>query len=174
MIQLSQILLCNSSINPPPHTGYPPQFQSAIVRLAGVGQDEWVVAVKWSKVIISSCSDTGYVPQYVLCVTTPASDGQSAATDCVHEFVTSETQYNLTLTSNIEYRLTVTVITCANLRLRGNPEIIVLKFSSSHISCVYMTVISVQMRQKTIRLFLSIVNVQEYWSKFRSLMGNFI
>ena len=62
-----------------------------------------------------------YVPQYVLCVTTPASDGQSAATDCVHEFVTSETQYNLTLTSNIEYRLTVTVITCANLRLRGNP-----------------------------------------------------
>ena len=67
-----------------------------------VGVDECVLSVRWSEPVIS-CA--GSVSQYVLSVTPPTSDCQSGSEDCV--FMTDQTQYNLTVTANQTYNLTV-------------------------------------------------------------------
>ena len=79
-----------------------------------MGVDECVVNVMWSEAFIS-CS--GSVSQYVLSVTPPTSDCQSTSEDCV--LMTHHTHYDLTLTVNETYILTVRADTCSNT-LTGN------------------------------------------------------
>ena len=89
---------------------YPPEFQSATV-MRGEGEDEWVVRVEWSEATVS-CS--GSVSQYVLCVTPLTPGGQSG--ECM---TTDQTQFDLTVTSNMRYNLTVRADACDN-SIMGN------------------------------------------------------
>ena len=89
---------------------YPPEFQSATV-MRGEGEDEWVVRVEWSEATVS-CS--GSVSQYVLCVTPLTPGGQSG--ECM---TTDQTQYDLTVTSNMRYNLTIRADACDN-SIMGN------------------------------------------------------
>ena len=79
-----------------------------------MGVDECVVNVMWSEAF-TSCS--GSVSQYVLSVTPPTSNCQSSSEDCV--LMTHHTHYDLTLTVNETYILTVRADTCSNT-LTGN------------------------------------------------------
>ena len=65
--------------------------------------------VVWSEPFIS-CS--GSVSQYVLSVTPPTSECGSGSEDCV--LVTDQTHYDLTLTVDQTYNLTVRADTCTN------------------------------------------------------------
>ena len=85
----------------------PPEFLPASISQGDVGVDECVVNVVWSESFIS-CS--GSVSQYVLSVTPPTSDCGSE--DCV--LVTDQTHYDLTLTVDQTYNLTVRADTCNN------------------------------------------------------------
>ena len=89
---------------------YPPEFQSARV-MRGEGEDEWVVRVEWSEATVS-CS--GSVSQYVLCVTPLTPGGQSG--ECM---TTDQTQFDLTVTSNMRYNLTIRADACDN-SIMGN------------------------------------------------------
>ena len=84
-----------------------PQFLSADVTGVGEDEDDWIVTVEWSEPVIR-CA--GSVSQYVLTVTPPTPDCGSE--DCV--FMTEKTQYNLTLTVDQTYNLTVRADTCRN------------------------------------------------------------
>ena len=63
------------------------------------GDDGCVVTVEWSEANIS-CN--GSVSQYVLSVTPPTPDGSGDS-----EFSTNETQFNLTVSVDVTYTLTV-------------------------------------------------------------------
>ena len=89
---------------------YPPEFQSATV-MRGEGEHEWVVRVEWSEATVS-CS--GSVSQYVLCVTPLTPGGQSGG--CM---TTDQTQFDLTVTSNMRYNLTIRADACDN-SIMGN------------------------------------------------------
>ena len=106
---------------------YPPEFQSARVM-----RGEWVVRVEWSEATVS-CS--GSVSQYVLCVTPLIPGGQSG--ECM---TTDQTQFDLTVTSNMRYNLTIRADACDN-SIMGNesdPETLRLngKVHSSVCYCV--------------------------------------
>ena len=110
---------------------YPPEFQSATV-MRGEGEDEWVVRVEWSEATVS-CN--GSVSQYVLCVTPLTPGGQSG--ECI---TTDQTQFDLTVTSNMRYNLTIRADACDN-SIVGNesdPETLRLngKVHSSVCYCV--------------------------------------
>ena len=77
-------------------------------------EDECVVSVEWSEALVS-CA--GSVSQYVLSVTPPTTDCQSHSEDCV--LTTDQTHYDLTVTVNHTYTLTVRADTCHNT-LTGN------------------------------------------------------
>ena len=64
------------------------------------------MSVEWSEAIIS-CN--GSVSQYVLSVTPPTSDCQS---NCASEFMTDQTQYNMTLAANVTYNITLRADAC--------------------------------------------------------------
>ena len=83
-----------------------PEFLPASISQGDVGVDECVVNVEWSEPFISC---TGSVSQYVLSVTPPTSD---CGSDCV--LVTDQTHYDLTLTVDQTYNLTVRADTCTN------------------------------------------------------------
>ena len=83
---------------------YPPEFQSATVLMRGEGGNDWVVRVEWSEATVS-CS--GFVSQYVLCVTPLTPGGQSGG--CM---TTDQTQFDLTVTSNMRYNLTIRADAC--------------------------------------------------------------
>ena len=110
---------------------YPPEFQSARV-MRGEGEDEWVVRVEWSEATVS-CS--GSVSQYVLCVTRLTPGGQSG--ECM---TTDQTQFDLTVTSNMRYNLTIRADACDNSILgdESDPETLRLngKVHSSVCYCV--------------------------------------
>ena len=78
----------------------PPQLLSASISVPG--DDGCVVTVKWSEPVIS-CG--GSVSQYVLSVTPPTPDDQPGSGDS--EFRTNETQFNLTVSVDETYTLTV-------------------------------------------------------------------
>ena len=82
---------------------YLPEFQSATV-VRGEGRDEWVVRVEWSEATVS-CS--GSVSQYVLCMAPQTPGGQSG--ECM---TTDQTQFDLTVTSNMRYNLTIRANAC--------------------------------------------------------------
>ena len=86
---------------------HPPEFQSARV-MRGEGEDEWVVRVEWSEATVS-CS--GSVSQYVLCVIPGGQSGECMTTD--------QTQFDLTVTSNMRYNLTIRADACDN-SIMGN------------------------------------------------------
>ena len=86
-----------------------PQFLPASISQGDVGVDECEVNVVWSEPFIS-CS--GSVSQYVLSVTPPTSDCRSGSENCV--LVTDQTHYDLTLTVDQTYNLTVRADTCNN------------------------------------------------------------
>ena len=86
-----------------------PEFLPASISQGDVGVDKCVVNVVWSEPFIS-CS--GSVSQYVLSVTPPTSDCGSGSEDCV--LVTDQTHYDLTLTVDQTYNLTVRADTCSN------------------------------------------------------------
>ena len=87
----------------------PLKFLPASISQGDVGVDECVVNVVWSEPFIS-CS--GSVSQYVLSVTPPTSDCGSGSEDCV--LVTDQTHYDLTLTVDQTYNLTIRADTCNN------------------------------------------------------------
>ena len=89
-----------------------PQILPGIV--TECNDDVCIVNVIWSEAFIS-CS--GSVSQYVLSVTPPTSDCQSSSENCV--LMTHHTHYDLTLTVNETYILTVRADTCSNA-LTGN------------------------------------------------------
>ena len=66
-----------------------------------------MVHVRWSEPFVS-CG--GSVSHYVLSVTPPTSDCQSESGNSGTEFMTNETQYNLTVTADQTYSLNVGVI----------------------------------------------------------------
>ena len=110
---------------------YPPEFQSATV-MRGEGEDEWVVRVEWSEATVS-CS--GSVSQYVLCVTPLTPGGQSG--ECM---TTDQTQYDLTITSNMRYNLTIRADACDN-SIMGNesdPETLRLNGKSTLMSAIVL------------------------------------
>ena len=78
----------------------PPQLLSTSISVPG--DDECVVTVDWSDPVIS-CG--GSVPKYVLSVTLPTPDYQPGSGDS--EFRTNETRYNLTVSVDVTYTLTV-------------------------------------------------------------------
>ena len=90
-------------------TASAPEFLPASISQGDVGVDECVVNVVWSEPFISC---TGSVSQYVLSVTPPTSDCGSGSEDCV--LVTDQTHYDLTLTVDQTYNLTVRADTCTN------------------------------------------------------------
>ena len=75
----------------------PPQLLPASISVPG--DDGCVVTVEWSEPVIS-CG--GSVSQYVLSVTPPTPDGSGDS-----EFRTNETQFNLTVSVDETYTLTV-------------------------------------------------------------------
>ena len=108
---------------------YPPEFQSATV-MRGEGEDEWVVRVEWSEATVS-CS--GSVSQYVLCVTPLTPGGQSGG--CM---TTDQTQYDLTITSNMRYNLTIRADACDNsiMGSESDPETLRLNGKSTLMSAI--------------------------------------
>ena len=90
----------------------PPQFLPAIISEPDVTENECVVTLEWNEPFIS-CA--GSVSQYVLSVTPPTSDCQSGSGDCV--LMTGQTQYNLTVTVDQTYSLTVRADTCTNMQI---------------------------------------------------------
>ena len=100
----------------------PPEFLPVSITEPDVGVDECVLSVRWSEPVIS-CA--GSVSQYVLSVTPPTSDCQSASEDCV--FMTDQTQYNLTVTASQTYNLTVRANdSCGNM---GQPAKYIADFT---------------------------------------------
>ena len=75
----------------------PPQLLPTGISVPG--DDGCVVTVEWSEPVIS-CE--GSVSQYVLSVTPPTPDDQPDS-----EFSTNETQFNLTVSVDVTYTLTV-------------------------------------------------------------------
>ena len=95
----------------------PPQLIAATVSEPDVGADECVLGVRWSEAVIS-CG--GSVSQYVLSVTPPTSDCLSG--QCV---MTADTQYDLTVTLDQIYNLTVRAVdSCENIQTAENNNII--------------------------------------------------
>ena len=97
----------------------PPQFLAATVSERDVDADECVLSVRWSEAVIS-CG--GSVSQYVLSVTPPTPDCQSG--QCV---TTADTQYNLTVTVNQIYNITIRAEAfdrCGNNQIGENRNII--------------------------------------------------
>ena len=89
----------------------PPQLLSASILVPG--DDGCVVTVEWSEPVIS-CG--GSVSQYVLSVTPPTPDYQTDP-----EFRTTETRFNLTVSVDVTYTLTVRANdSCGNSRT-GQP-----------------------------------------------------
>ena len=92
----------------------PPELLSTSISVPGV--DGCVVTVEWSEPVIS-CG--GSVSQYVLFVTPPTPDDQPGSRDS--EFSTNETQFNLTVSVDVTYTLTVRADdSCGNSRT-GQP-----------------------------------------------------
>ena len=77
----------------------PPQFPPVPTSISVPGDDGCVVTVEWSEANIS-CG--GSVSQYVLSVTPPTPGGSGDS-----EFSTNETQFNLTVSVEGTYTLTV-------------------------------------------------------------------
>ena len=75
----------------------PPQLLPASISVPG--DDGCVVTVEWSEPVVS-CG--GSVSQYVLSVTPPTPDGSGDS-----EFSTNETQFNLNVSVDVTYTLTV-------------------------------------------------------------------
>ena len=93
----------------------PPQLLST--RVSVPGDDGCVVTVEWSEPVIS-CG--GSVSQYLLSVALLTPDDQPGSGDS--EFRTNETQFNLNVSVDVTYILTVRANdTCGNSRT-GQPE----------------------------------------------------
>ena len=134
---------------------YPPEFQSARV-MRGEGEDEWVVRVEWSEATVS-CS--GSVSQYVLCMTPLTPGGQSG--ECM---TTDQTQFDLTVTSNRRYNLTIRADACDN-SIMGNesdPKILRLNGKFTLTLC-QMVAMLLQMGQGLTHTLLHTVFLVEYW-----------
>ena len=115
-------ILSDLSITFPMLTGPvmdPPQFLPAII---SVTVNECVVTLEWNEPFIS-CA--GSVSQYVLTVTPPTSDCQSGSGDCL--LITNQTQYNLTVTVDQMYSLTVRADTCRNMQIGENSSVLTLE-----------------------------------------------
>ena len=107
-IKLICEILCS---NPTDGVLVPPQLLSANISVPG--DDGCVVTVEWSEPVIS-CN--GSVSQYVLSVTPPTPDDSRDS-----EFRTNETQFNLTVSVDVTYTLTVrSNDSCGNSRT-GQP-----------------------------------------------------
>ena len=104
----------------------PPQFLPAIISEHDVTVNECVVTLEWNKPFIS-CA--GSVSQYVLTVTPPTSDCQSGSGDCV--LMTNQTQYNLTVTVDQMYSLTVRADICRNMQIGENSSVLTLELGGN-------------------------------------------
>ena len=100
----------------------PPQFLPVIISEHDVTVNECVVTLEWNEPFIS-CN--GSVSQYVLTVTPPTFDCQSGSGDCV--LMTNQTQYNLTVTVDQMYSLTVRADTCRNMQIGENSSVLTLE-----------------------------------------------
>ena len=113
----------------------PPQFLPAIISEPDVTENECVVTLEWNEPFIS-CA--GSVSQYVLSVTPPISDCQPGSGDCV--LMTDQTQYNLTVTVNQTYNLTVRADTCNNTQNGSESSVLSLELGgmckSKFIKCI--------------------------------------
>ena len=103
----------------------PPQFLAATVSEPDVGADECVLSVRWSEAVIS-CG--GSVSQYVLSVTPPTPDCLSG--QCV---MTTDTQYNLTVTVDQTYSLTVTAFDRCGNNQAGENSMTSVELTGSYI-----------------------------------------
>ena len=111
----------------------PPQFLAATVSERGVGADECVLSVRWSEAVIS-CG--GSVSQYVLSVTPPTSDCPSG--QCVN---TTDTQYDLTVTLDQAYNLTVRAVdSCGNNGTSDLVQIVLRKCRVSEYILFYVSI----------------------------------
>ena len=140
-----------------PHTGAieeSPEFQSARV-MRGEGEDEWVVRVEWSEVTVS-CS--GSVSQYVLCVTPLTPGGQSG--ECM---TTDQTQFDLTVTSNMRYNLTIRADACDNSIMGNEIDPGTLRLNGKVHPNVCYCVKLLQMVQGLPHTLLHTVTLVEYW-----------
>ena len=100
----------------------PPQFLPAIISEHDVTVNECVVTLEWNEPFIS-CA--GSVSQYVLTVIPPTSDCQSGSGDCV--LMNDQTQYNLTVTVDQMYSLTVRADTCRNIQRGESSTVLTLE-----------------------------------------------
>ena len=100
----------------------PPQFLPAIISEHDVTVNECVVTLEWNEPFIS-CA--GSVSQYMLTVTPPTSDCQSGSGDCV--LMSDQTQYNLTVTVDQIYSLTVRADTCRNMQIGEESSVLSLE-----------------------------------------------
>ena len=89
--------MCEILCSNPTGVLIPPQLLPASISVPG--DDGCMVTVEWSEPVIS-CN--GSVSQYVLFVTPPTFDDQPGS-----EFSTNETQFNLTVSVDVTYTLTV-------------------------------------------------------------------
>ena len=97
----------------------PPQYLAATVSERDVGADECVLGVRWSEAVIS-CG--GSVSQYVLSVTPPTPDCQSG--QCA---MTTDTQYDLTVTVDQIYNITIRAFDRCGNAMTGNNHLIHLE-----------------------------------------------
>ena len=86
-----------------------PFFKPAKICEQDVSKDGCMVTVEWSEPFIS-CA--GSVSQYVLSVTPPTYECSSGSEECV--LMTNQTEYNLTVTVDETYDITVRDDICSN------------------------------------------------------------
>ena len=97
----------------------PPQFLVPAASEPNMCTGDWVVSINWSEAVIS-CG--GSVSQYVLSVTPPTPDCPSG--QCA---MTTDTQYDLTVTVDQTYSLAVTVFDSCGNNGTSDPVPIVLR-----------------------------------------------
>ena len=94
----------------------PPQLLPTCTSISVSGDDGCVVTVTWSEPVIS-CG--GSVSQYVLSVTPPTPDDQPGSRDS--EFRTNETQFNLNVSVDVTYNVTVRADDRCGNSMTGEP-----------------------------------------------------
>ena len=132
--------------------------------MRGEGEDEWVVRVEWSEATVR-CS--GSVSQYVLCVTPLTPGGQSG--ECM---TTDQTQYDLTVTSNMRYNLTIRADACDNSIMGNESDPETLRLNGKVHTNVCYCVKLLQMEQGITHTLLHTVTPVEYWRVSLYLMEN--
>ena len=125
-MNFSDCLCCNNvSVTPTVmHTGNASAPKFISTKFHEPNNGSCTLSVEWSEAIVS-CD--GSVSQYVMSVTPPISDCQSG--NC--EIMTNRTHYNMTLTVDKTYTLTLRADTCSNTLQSENESVSI----STHTGC---------------------------------------